>query len=248
MPTPLLEKFAVLQGPEMKRDLLQYDPAADPRDVARYAVSEVALFLHIPEPTLRTWVSGRPLPRSKGFSPRIIEPADGEGNILSFYNLTEAHILRCTRVQDDVPMKAIRDALDYVSQRYPSSHPLLTQEFATDGAHLFVEKIAGVIENASQQGQLGMEPVLRALLKRIDRDGRNRPLIVYPEIPGRPNSRSIAIRAGVSSGAPVIAGTGVLVSVLFGRYKSGDSVEDLMEDYDLPRARVEDALAYLEAA
>jgi hypothetical protein len=74
-----------------------------------------------------------------------------------------------------VPMKSIRQALDYVAQQYPSPHPLLTQGFATDGYSLFVEKIEGLIENASKIGQLGIEAVLRDLLLRIDRDGRRLP-------------------------------------------------------------------------
>ena len=102
MPFSFEQKWAVLDGPEMKRDLLLYDISIDPREVARYGLSEVALFLHIPENTLRSWVSGRTFPKVKGegFSAPLINPADGEGSILSFFNLTEEGDPRRYRLRD----------------------------------------------------------------------------------------------------------------------------------------------------
>lgn len=232
---------------EMNVDKWQFDNSSDPREFPRYPVSDVANFLKIHENTLRSWLSGRNFPKTKGvgFSAPLILPADGEGSVISFYNLSEAHILKWTRQRDEVPMKAIRDALDYVAQAFPSNHPLITQKFLTDGRFLFVKKLEELI-NASLQGQLAEEILVS--LERIDRDTVGMPIAVYPEIPKKPNSRAVVIRYGVSSGAPVINGTGVLVSVLFGRYEAGDTIAGLSDDYDIPPDKIEDALAYLEAA
>jgi uncharacterized protein (DUF433 family) len=231
---------------EMNFDQWPFDISSDPREVPRYAVSEVALYLHLPETTLRSWLSGRTFPKASGVgtSPPLIDPADGEGSVISFYNLSEAHILKWTRQRDEVPMKAIRDALDYVATEFPSKHPLITQQFLTDGRFLFIKKLEELI-NASKMGQLGNELLLN--LERIDRDTMGMPVAVYPEIPRKPNSKAIAIRYGVSSGAPVINGTGILVSVIWGRYEAGDTTSDLAQDYDLPVETLEDALAYLES-
>ena len=233
----------------MKADLFAYDLSLDPREVPRYSISDVSVFLHIPEPTLRSWVSGRPYPKisGDGFSAPLIEPADNEGSALSFFNLIEAHILKSTRQRDEVPMKFIRQAIDYVAEAHPSRHPLIPQEFETDGRFLFVWKL-GELVNASKMGQIGMEPILKDYLNRIDRDTQAMPVALYPEIPGKPMSRAVAIKYGVSSGAPVISGTGVLVSILFGRHEAGDSAKDLAEDYDIPQEKIEDAFTYLEAA
>lgn len=243
------EKIAILGGSEMKEPSLDFDVAIDPREVPRYSLSELALFLHINENTLRTWVSGRTFPKvsGEGFSKPLIAPADGIGNFLSFFNLIEAHILKSTRRRDEVPMKHIRAALDYVSDAHPSKHPLITQEFETEGRFLFVRKLNELI-NASLMGQIGMGPILEEYLSRIDRDTQRLPVTLYPEIPGRPDSRAVAIKYGVSSGSPVISGTGVLVSVLAGRKEAGDTVSDLAEDYDISEEKIEDALIYLEAA
>jgi uncharacterized protein (DUF433 family) len=235
----------------MKRELefASYDASIDPREIPRYAVSEVSLFLHLPENTLRSWVSGRTFPRvaGEGYFKPLIEPADGQGSTLSFYNLIEAHILKSTRRRDEVPMKFVRTAIDYVLEKFPSPHPLITQKFETDGRFLFVRKFDDLI-NASKMGQLGIEPVLREYLSRIDRDTRGMPVTLYPIIPDRPDSKSVAIKYGVSAGAPVLSGTGILISALVNRYKAGDTIQDLCEDYDQPKERIEDAIAYLEAA
>src|SRR5687767_3813407 len=130
MPLSIAEKWVLLDGPVLKPNALKYDRSIDPREIPRYTAGEVALFLRIPEMTLRSWVWGRPFPGAKKESNPLIISPDEEGNLLSFFNLTEAHILRCTRVIDGVQMKKIRDAIDYVSERYPAEHPLLTQEFA----------------------------------------------------------------------------------------------------------------------
>jgi len=235
---PPSESKKIAEGPEMKMDL-NYNLSQDPREVPRYSRPEIASFLHVPENTLRSWVYGRTFPKiiGEGFSKALIEPADGKGDVLSFYNLIEAHILKSTRRRDEVPMKFIRDAIDYVSKTYQGvKHPLITQEFETDGRFLFVRRLTELI-NASKMGQLGMEPILKDYLSRIDRDTQAMPVTLYPEIPGKPDSRAVAIKYGVSSGAPVVSGTGVLVSVLFGRFKAGDTAEDLAEDYEIQKGK-----------
>ena len=145
-------------------------------------------------------------------------------------------------------MKYIRTAIDYASEKHPAKHPLITQEFETEGRFLFTRKLDELLVNASLGGQLGMEPILNEYLSRIDRDTQRIPVTLYPEIPGRPDSRAVAIKYGVSSGSPVVAGTGVLVVMLVGRHSAGDTVDDLVYDYGIPKDKIEDALTYLEAA
>jgi len=209
----------------------------------------VASYIRLPENTLRSWVSGRSFPKASGdgYSKPLIEPADGEGSVLSFYNLIEAHILKSTRRRDDVPMKFIRAAIDYVLETFPSPHPLITQKFETDGRFLFIRRFDDLI-NASKHGQLGIGHVLNEYLSRIDRDTRGMPVTLYPVIPEKPDSKAVAIRYGVSAGAPVLSGTGILVSSLLNRYQAGDTVQDLADDYDQPKEKIKDAIAYLEAA
>lgn len=228
---------------------LEFTATSDPREFPRYTIADVAHFLRIKHTTLRDWVRGRPYPKGSGqaFSRPVIEPADPDGPVLSFFNLVEAHIIKSTRQRDEVPLLAIRDAIDYVSEHFPGPHPLLTNDFYTEGRHLFIKKLDELI-NASKRGQLGIEPILGQYLDRINRDVDGMPLALNPFIPSRPNSRAVSIQFKVSSGAPVITGTGILVSAIRGRHAQGESISDLAEDYALAVDTIEDAIAYLEAA
>ena len=215
----------------------------------RYTVTEVAQYLHMSPKTLRSWLYGRHYPTTgggTGFFEPLIQPADPTGNRLSFFNLVEAHILLATRQRDDVPMAAIRAALDYASGD-PSTHPLITKDFLTEGRFLFEEKL-GELVNTSKYGQLAFDPILRGYLERIDRDSVGYPMLLFPFVPNRPASKVVVIRPGVSSGVPTISGTGISIPILYGRYQAGDTIPDLADDYGVSVEEVGDAIAYLEAA
>jgi uncharacterized protein (DUF433 family) len=177
----------------------------------------------------------------------LIEPADASESKLSFYNLVEAHILKSTRQRDEVPMSAIRDALDYAAGDEPPSHPLITKKFLTEGRFLFEEKL-GQLVNSSKFGQLAFDPIMLSYLERIDRDSVGSPFILYPFIPNKPTSKVVAIKPSVSSGVPTVSGTGISIPILYGRFTAGDSISDLADDYELSAEKVEDAIAYLYAA
>ena len=42
----------------------------------------------------------------------------------------------------------------------------------------------------------------------------------------------------------MIAGTGILTSILAERYKAGDSIDDLAYDYDCDRLKIEEAIRW----
>jgi len=54
--------------------------------------------------------------------------------------------------------------------------------------------------------------------------------------------RVVVIDPEVSFGKPVLVGTGIPTSTVAERYKAGESVDDLAEDYDLERAKIEEAI------
>jgi uncharacterized protein (DUF433 family) len=176
----------------------------------------------------------------------LITPADPTGSRLSFYNLVEAHILKSTRERDEVPMQEIRAAIDYAMADDPNPHPLITRKFETEGSSLFVSKLEQVV-NYSKHGQLAFAELMRGYLDRIDRDTTG-PSGLYPFVPNKPASKVVVIRPGVSSGVPTVAGTGISIPVLYGRFTAGDSIPDIADDYDLTIEKVEDAIAYLAAA
>jgi uncharacterized protein (DUF433 family) len=56
----------------------------------------------------------------------------------------------------------------------------------------------------------------------------------------------ISINPDICHGKPVISGTRVLVSQIQGAYKAGDTIDMLLEDYNITRDDIEAALKYEE--
>jgi uncharacterized protein (DUF433 family) len=211
----------------------------DVREFPRYSIPEAALYVRIPANTLRAWTLGQDYVTRTGvhrtFKP-LIELADKENKLLSFYNLVEAHILRFTTEQRGVPFQNVRKALDYIHNEIPSEHPLLTHNFETSGKELFVRYLGETI-NATAQGQRVMREVLEKYLALIPRDGSGLPIKVFPI-----HSKRLAIDPFFSSGKPILRDKGIMASALWGRRKSGETEAEIARDYGLTEIEVKEAV------
>ena len=238
----------------MKKDSIGVYRGQDILEIPTYGISEAAHYLRIPLATLRSWALGRYYPTESGrqlFRP-IFSIPDKKPPLLSFINLIEIHVLDAIRRHHSVSLKKIRIALNYLHQKFPSKHPLADQTFETDGLNLFVQKYGHLI-NISQDGQLAMKNLLEAHLHRIKRGPSGIPIKLYPftRKRGIDEPKAVVIDPYVSYGRPVLAGTGIATAVIAERYKAGESVDDLVKDYDRQRDEIEEAIRcelQLEAA
>ena len=157
------------------------DPG-DPRETPAYKLSETSVYLGIPASTLRSWIIGRSYPTNEGpreFAP-LIDAADDVNSLLSFANLAEAHVLQATRDQR-IPIPNVRRAIDYIQDRWPSRHPLITKEFYKFGKQLFIKELDPSIEvNATKAGQIGLKEILEDCLERLGRDDTGYPIRIFP--------------------------------------------------------------------
>lgn len=217
----------------------------DPRSLPSYSIPDAARYLLVPPATVRSWVAGRPYPMQSGvrrFSP-VIAPADSKKLILSFVNLVEIHVLSAVRKEHNVRLLHVRSAIDYLKRHFASPHPLADQRLASDGVDLFVEKFGQLI-NISQSGQLGIREFLLAHLKRVEWDARGIPFRLYPftraAVPEAP--KTVMIDPLIAFGRPVLVGTGIPTTVIAERYKAGESIEDLAEDYGRSHQEIQEAI------
>lgn len=158
-------------------------------------------------------------------------------------NLVEIHVLDAIRRKYNISLEKVRIAVHYLSRQFPSKHPLADQEFATDGLNLFVEKFSQLI-NISQDGQLAMREIIQAHLERIERDMAGIPVRLYPFTRKRDSQepKAVVIDPQISFGRPVLAGTGIATAVVAERYKAGESMDALADDYGLERLKIEEAI------
>jgi uncharacterized protein (DUF433 family) len=226
----------------------------DPRDLPIYSIPEAAHYLRIPVATLRSWVVGRyyPVRGGRRFFKPVIELPEKTNHQLSFVNLVEAHVLDAIRRQHDIALPKVRRGMEYLRRQFGSRHPLADQKMKTDGNDLFVQKLGQLI-NVSKEGQLEMRELVNAHLHRLEWDSSGLATRLYPFTRKRDTSepRVIVIDPYVSFGKPVLSGSGIPTAILAERYKAGESIDELADDYARSRLEIEEAVRcelVLEAA
>lgn len=218
----------------------------DPRDVPNYTIPMAARVVGVPLATVRSWVVGRPYDTKAGQrrSPSIIH-ASGR-HALSFTNLIEVHVLAAMRRRHAVRLDKVRSAVRYVERTLETTHPLAREQFRTDGIDLFVDRFGALI-NASRGGQIEFRAALEARLERIGYES-GLAVRLFPVLDGAHDRRSVVIDPRIGFGKLVLAGTGIPVAVVASRFRAGDSVAELAEDYALDAKLIEDALRADRAA
>jgi uncharacterized protein (DUF433 family) len=229
---------------------IPYSPepsGGDLRELPLYSLSEISYFLGIPKQTLHRWTRVEFNRRGETVDP-LIEPADRQAVLFSFYNLSEVHILSATIRFHKLKPQRVRDAMKELRALALSNprHPLLSREFYTDGRDLFVKTVEGRKKqtiNISRFGQLGLTEILDSYLERIERDSGFNPIKLFPI---RQSGKVVSIMPTVSSGRPVIDSAGIPVAAIWSRRCAGDSVETIADDYEIPESEIEGAIAYIE--
>ncbi|MGH7747244.1 MAG: DUF433 domain-containing protein [Candidatus Dormibacteria bacterium] len=202
-----------------------------------YGLSEAAAYLKIPYQTLRYWLTGF---RRR---PAVVDPAESNPVHLSFSNLLECQVLAGIRKIYDVKLPKVRTALSQITEKYPQPHPLITQEFLTDGKNLFIEEVGRII-NVSQPEQMQLN-LYEMYLERIKVDP-NGLLKFFPFVvkPGSTEPKSIEINPLVGFGKPVIAGTGISTAIIASRFNARDSISDLAAEYGCSPQQIEEAVRW----
>lgn len=227
------------------------DRKSDIRNQPAYSVAEAARYLKLPPATLRSWVAGRPYPKADGtahFRP-LIQPPKKTPPFLSFWNLIEAHVLRSLRTEHGVPMDALRKALHYAEKSLQIDRLLLSPELRTEAGRVLLERYGKLID-LSASGQIAMRHMFDEHLARVEWDGWQFPVRLYPFSSSSVSSpnRAITIDANVAFGRPVVAGRGISTAAIAERIDAGETAADLADDYELSEREIEEAVLYERAA
>ena len=222
----------------------------DIRDAPAYTFLAAARCLGMRQATVRYWVHGRTSQRGEQrvvSEPLIRAPAAG-GNLISFNNLVEAHVLRALRTRDGVRMTAVRKAIDYAEKELGIKRLLLSDQPRTSGQDIFLDRLSQLI-TLSRSEQLAMRQLLGVYLRRVDRDDDALPFRLYPLRPAwSEDTKPVVIDPRVSFGRPTVAGSGISTAALVDRYDAGESFQALAHDYRLEIRQIEDAVFYERAA
>lgn len=211
----------------------------DIREIPNYSVIEVSNYLRMPISTVRAWVRGQP-----NFSP-IIKIAQKNPPNLSFNNLIEVYILHALTREYKIPMRKLRKGLRYVKKHFKSERPLLDKNFATDGLDLFLKESDIIFDVTGDPGQAQMK-FIKSYLHRIERDDHGLPIRLYPfsRTGKREEPKLISISPEYSFGRPVIDKKKIPVEVVTERFLAGETKEDLVKDYKVSEAEIDEAIRY----
>jgi uncharacterized protein (DUF433 family) len=227
-----------------------YFGTLDARAMPRYSFGEAARYIGLPESTLRAWFLGTTWgvrPFLKPFHP-ILEPASPE--LLSFYDIASAHVLAALKSKG-LPPEDIREAVNSAQKERPGErYPLLGLHFFMFGKQAIIKEL-GVRLNLSKSRQLGIAKVMDKYLVRLEVDSSGMPLRFNP-LKGKADrvmgKGFIVIDPDLSSGRPVIKGTGIAAEVISKRKKSGESLALLARDYRVSVRAIKEAVRYFETA
>jgi len=223
-------------------------PGVDSREQPLYTLKEAAYYLGVKPATLTTWFYGRHYPTAddprKPWE-RVFIPADETEQLLSFNNLAEAHVLAATRYEHEVPFKSVREAIKNIASSDPrwAKHPLLSNDFLTNGYLLFVKDLYG-LKNITTE-QLSLQEVMKEFVVRVIRDDRG-PFKIFPLAKKEPKDRVISIRAGICGSRPVLDGTRIPVHAILRRIDAGEDIDFIAEDFDIKPELVERVRIYGE--
>ena len=220
----------------------------EPRATPAYTKAEASKYLGIPHRTLHDWVSGK---RDSGGGRQrpLVSIAAPSRHLLSFENILELHVLAALRHVHGVRMRVIRNALDYLQTRLNVARPLIDEQMCTDGKTILVHRLDRLVD-AGHDGQTSMLELLDVHLDRIERNPAGIATRLFPFTRRGPRDRRaaerqprvVAMDPAVAFGRAVIAGSRVSTAEVADRYKAGDSIADLVQDYARTRAEIEEAI------
>jgi len=225
----------------------------DIREYPCYGIDEVAGYIGVPKRTLRNWITGYSYRTARGIrrARPVIEPADPEKTLLSFYNLVEAQVLAATK-ERKIGLARVRRTVEFMREKFKEDRPLLRCVFDTHGQEIFLQSISGRKLkhplNVSRYGQYAFRPILQKYLSRIDRDVNGNPIRIYPMKAGeKRKKRNIVIHPFLSAGKPSLSESGVMVEAIWKRKKAGETITTLANDFRLSPSEIKAAIRYYAA-
>ena len=225
--------------------------AADDRFVVPlYTNAEASRFLNVPPTTLSTWWRGherRPEGRKPVKAPPIITgraAAEHGLPVLPFIGLAEAQVVAAFR-REGVSLQHLRNAVRVLKKEIGLEYALASRQLFTDGASVLYdyadrqadEELARLTEIVSRQ-QVFSEVVQEYLTRITYGDDGWAVRLVSPaterQVVSASPDRGFGRASFIRGGAPVEA--------VLDRWRGGDPVAEVADDFGVPLEDVEDAL------
>lgn len=205
--------------------------------VPAYRVFEAARYARTSQQTIGNWEQLRGNRRGA-----VSAREEGEG--LSYLQLIEVGVVAAMR-KSGVTLKKIQEARDYLREEFESDYPFARYRFKTDGKFLLMDydQLVKTDKNKllalNEAGQLAWNEILSGLLHQFEYDDDLGTVLRW-RVDGYESP--VRIDPRVAFGAPQVSG--IPTWILRERWKSGESLHDIAEDYEISPQHVSSALRF----
>ncbi|MBX9719156.1 MAG: DUF433 domain-containing protein [Microbacteriaceae bacterium] len=200
-----------------------------------YTQGEAASLLATPQSTFNRWVHGYISGVGNWQQPFVTTSGPGRGVTVPFVGVAEAWVVRAFRTAG-VSLPRIRAAVETLREGIGVDHALASERLKTDGADILwdLQTSDNELDNrlvVVRNGNAVFGEVVREHLTRvIYRDGFAGSLTLK-----RADGIDVLVDPSVAYGQPVLDPYGVKVSDVIARIESGESIDDIALDWDIPR-------------
>lgn len=212
-----------------------------------YSVSEAAELTKVKPATITNWFRAGPDGRpALLFAERA--RAAGEPVRLSFLELVELAVAGEFR-RREITLRQIRNARDFLLAHFDGGHPFAVEDVRTISGRVIhaggsrAMTVAAAIDAGDDLIQALFEGFEAYARERFDYE-RGWAIRFFPA--GRDEELNVDPR--YRGGQLTVSGRGITARTIAGRFKGGESVEYLAEDYDITPAAVESSIRFFAAA
>ena len=214
----------------------QDDPWKRRLTLPAYQVREAARYARISTQTILNW-------QKRGINSGAALSVRDTGKPLSYMQLVELAFVSALR-DLGVKLEDIRNARDYMAQKFNAEFPFAQLKFKTDGQDILMElpkfergSLKDKLIKVNQGGQTTWTDVIgnkfdefdyaKGIAVRWNLAGANSPIHIDPR---------------VSFGAPTVKG--IATWAIKGRWEAGESIEDIADDFSIGINHVIEALRF----
>ena len=211
-----------------------------------YPLAEAARYLGSNPSTLRAWFHGRKY-RVQGrekWARAVLSSVQLKGEPISFLDLIEAHVLIAIRRGYGIPLKRFRAAMDFLQESGGDLHFLAHRDFFHDRRDLFV-KWEDKLVSLSERGQLVDKGIISEGLKQIIYGDDGFASRFFPRHDEQ-RQECIVLDPTINFGRPCLVRSGVGAAAIAERFRAGEKIADLAQDYAVTRDEVEEAIRWNE--
>jgi len=211
-----------------------------------YPLAVAARILGTNPTTLRAWFHGRCYATKSGkrHAAPVILATQSIGAPLSFIDLVEAHMLLAIRRGYGIPLKRLRDAMEYLRRDGGDLLFLAHRDFRHDRQHLYLSRDDYLV-SLSERGQHVEPGIIQEGLRQIIYGDDGYADRFFPLVNGR-EQKTIMLSPSLGFGRPVLAKLGVSAAAVAARFHAGEHLRDLAADYGATPEEIEDAIRWTD--